>query len=184
MDVRAYKLAAPTEAHSPGSSVAVRLRPLPMAELQIADLQTVNAPPRTGHLRKMAVILSMAIDPPATADELMSAFAPRDLIDLYMQWADAQKVATVRHLGRLREWIRKSVNDHPDVLDDAVAAWQAEDPTVYYGKPLVELTPAQVTWHLLLREAFREFHVEGKRAGGAWLENDYEDRIRWQMIDD
>lgn len=183
MDVRRYKLASPSPATWPGG-LRIWFRPLPTVAVQTAALRAADAPPRTAGLRRVAEVLAASITPQATADDLLTALLPRQIYALAMDFIRAQDAAHA-HWGRLGTWLRKSVNDMPEMIDDALMCWHAETAADYYGRALVDLTQAQVAWYMLARAAFKEFHVDQpkKYAGRAWLEVDREERMSWQMRD-
>ena len=186
MDVRHYKLATPVLARIPGRGVAVHLRPLPPSDCAAAELAAGRADaPRTQWRRHAAELVARAITPTASATDLLSALEPAEMAALYAAHLNAQDRAHVRRWDLLHEWARKSVCDHSAVLDDAIAAWQTESAGGYYGLPMVALTPAQISWHSLLRAAFREFYVDEPRrhAGAAWLASDRDERMLWQIPD-
>ena len=187
MDVRLYKLAAPITAPWPGGGT-LQLYPLPQDEVHAAEI----AAGCHSVLRLGLELTARATKGVLTADALAALVTPVELALLLAWQQKAQRRADV-DVSELREWLRKSVNDIPDVISDGVAAWHCEQgPVQYYGKPACELTQAQVSWFALLRDAFEHFHVgrpdrEGKyrkaKPSKWWLMQDYEERVRWQIQD-
>ena len=185
MDVRAYKLATPIQTRLPGAGVAIWLRPLPPADLQAAAMAAAYSPPITRTLRMLAEVCSRAITPAATADELMAALAPKDLVLLAMDQARAQEHGEVADHDRLKAWMRRSINDHPEVIDDGIAAYAADGPADFYGMPVARLTQAQLTYHMLLTSAFDEFYCRKEKVNYSKrrLAKDREERLQWQIQD-
>lgn len=160
-------------------------RPLPVAEIQEAELAACNAPQRAYNHRLTAELLARAITPGASANELLGLLGPREMVSLTADYLRAQRHATIKDFDRLSDFFRKGVNDHQAVFDDALAAWNCKRASDYYGKPLIALTQAQLMWFVMLRAAFEEFHVQQpkKHAGGAWLAGDRKERFQWQIRD-
>lgn len=189
MDVRFYKLAHPVTAPWPGGGT-VKLHPLPPDKLHLAEIAAHAAPPRYQATAGALSLVAMGIGAEMTPDALSGLITPAELGLLLAYQQQAQRRAEV-DTSDLREWLRRSVNDITDVIQDGVVAWQCEQgPGQYYGRPPNELTQAQVAWFILLRDAFEHFHVgrmddKGKlrkaKPAAWWLRQDYETRAKWQI---
>ncbi len=189
VDVRFYRDATPITVSWP-SGGCVRLSPLPLARVQGADVTTSSSAPGSRWMHRTAEIISQSISPHISAQDILDLLAPGQLMALGVCQMLVQKRATI-DIGKLQEWIRKSVNDHSDVLEEAASAYHSESVVEFYDKPIRDLTPAQLTWFLGLQSAFDEFHVgttdkngkrKVKRPSPPWLRIDKKERLQW-LID-
>lgn len=180
MDVRRIKLRLPYAVPIPGAAqgASIKLLPLTDAEVEAAEVAASDVPLSGFSLRLQVVAASLGVSPAALAQRI----APHQLAWLYRQWQEAQRAAWPP-VSPLIEWLRKSVNDHPDVIADGAAATQAKDLEAYYGRAAMDCTRGQLVWFMSLRDAYREFRVDGKKPTGDWLKKDREERLRWQMND-
>jgi hypothetical protein len=83
----------------------------------------------------------------------------RQVIDLYRAWEKAQEASGPDDIGKLKEWLRRRVNDDADIMLDGSLAHMTESPVDYYGKPLGSLTFGQLAYWRLLRAAHDEWHT-------------------------
>ncbi len=176
VDVRKYKLASPlTVPWARG----IEFCPLTPSQLASAALRSAGGSP----FRQLAEHLAVGCLPRLPASEYLG-LSPPAIHGLARALAQAQRWA--RAPEALRQWLRRSVNDFPPVIEDGARAWLAEEITAYYGRPVDALTEAQVSWYVLLRGAFREFHIgeSGKSPASmtqSVLRLDREERHRWQI---
>lgn len=199
MDVRIYKLATPVTAPWPGSAAVVRLHPVSQATAQAVEVTALDEPWGAARVaRRAAARVAAALEPAAGTEDVLRLTDPAGLAALYSWCLHAQRRATP-DLAALREWLRKSVIDVPEVLEDGAVAWHSGGPADYYGRPVSELTLGQVAWYLCLKDAFGEFHVGGHDDRGRptrpkaesltlqfrrrWLDPDRKERKQWKMRD-
>jgi hypothetical protein len=127
-------------------------------------------------MARRAHVLAAALG--CEAEEALYALSAADVTTLYFCWAAHQvSVGELEHPEAVREELRKRVNDDVQVILDGEGAYLAgpasPNPQAFYGRPVVELTGAQLDYYTLVRAAFIEFHVEGKHkeVSRAWLQS-------------
>lgn len=178
MNLARYKTAPPIAVRLSGE--LIWLNPLPRLHLQQAEaaaaaLFRARECKPVGPVYEMARqahILASALGCPC--ENVLGELQPDDLHTLWVCWAVHQShVAFVDNPGAFREEVRKRVNDDVDVLRDGEAAYLAATPSDFYGKPVVDLTDAQVDYYTLARAAFTEFHLgeRTKEVSRAWLQS-------------
>lgn len=181
VDVRLYRDRAPTKIAWPGGG-SVLIFPLSPTSINIAN--------NGSWIYSIAKRLAAAIQPEVTADQLMDYLTLNQLVTLSSKQLKVQERASLDS-SKLSEWIRKSVNDHVDVLEESIVAYESKSIGEFYNCPPRELTPVQVSWYLGLRSAVDEFVIgpigsdgkcRPKKPSGPWLRKDREDRLRW-LID-
>jgi hypothetical protein len=124
-------------------------------------------------MRRRAEVLARALDAPV--DALLEGCCPAELAVVYEAWADLQAEAQPRQ--GLRDAIRRGVVlDQPRYLD-GLAAFMAQGPSDYYGTPATAITSGQLEYFALLRDAFREMHIDGdgKHVSREWLSREAAD---------
>lgn len=93
---------------------------------------------------------------------LLSRTSPAAMARLYLAWENLQSESLPDAHG-LSEALRRGVCKDSELVLDGEAAYLAEAPSEFYGRPISELTDGELLYYVLIRAAFIEFHVEGKR---------------------
>lgn len=182
MNLRGYKTAPPTAVRLHGRllwlALLSRLRLQQAEALAAAFFRAHRVEPRGPYFEIALRIHVLAAAMDSSAAELLEQLDPSDVKVLWLAWSAHQgELAAVKAPGVLREELRKRVNDDADVLADGQAAYlagpQEADPAGFYGRPLGELTDAQVDYYTFVRAAFVEFHLEGKHkeVSAQWLKS-------------
>ena len=158
------------------------LHPLPPATIERAWLDTeleCKARGGGGDLILLGIVGARRILE-AACGECVGHLYQAEVVALLARWHRWQvKCDPVRN-GKgdhLVGWLRRRVNDDPDVLQDGGRAYNSKTAAAYYGVPQVDLTDGQVAYWLTLMNAYAEFHVPDgkgrrKQATKKWLRSD------------
>jgi len=136
-------------------------------------------------------LVSRGMGAPGETKSLSGLVTPLELAHLLTYQHQAQRRANIENSDSLYEWIRRSMNDLPEVANDGLVAYNCDQGAgQYYGNALPELTQAQLDWFMFLRVAFENRYVGKKYPDGErrkeilkeWvLKQDREKRLAWQM---
>lgn len=145
----------------------VPCRVLPLSEVEAADQAaralyscTVGDDGETfGEMRRQAEVLAAALG--ASPEDLLEGCVPAELALAYQRW-EAIQIEAIPQAGELRAALKWAMHKDGARYFDGLAAYSAETADRYYGQPTADLTVGQLEYFLLLREAFRTEHVEGK----------------------
>lgn len=104
--------------------------------------------------------------------EVVRERAPEAVLAVYGAWESHQDAALPEPLA-LQEALRRGVLRDNHIQWDGLAAYHAETPAAYYGRPVAELTLGQLCYYLSLSAAYEEAY--GPESGDRmvsreWLE--------------
>ena len=163
MDVLALKYPAP--AHVQVGDLALKLRPLSPSQIEQAE---VEADRRMGsaakapggryiaNFERRVQVLARASGCDAAQ---IRALHVKQITDLSVAWEQAQRASGPEDIARLKEWLRRRVNDDADLMLDGSLAYATKGPAEYYGEPLCTLTFGQLAYWRILRAAHEEWHT-------------------------
>jgi len=179
VNLRGYKTAPPLAVRRGGELIWLSV--LPRLQLQLSEARAVSifrshrCRPVGSFFELLRQAASLAVASGDDLGELLAALSAAEVAALFAAWEKHQgRAGEVAKPAAMAEETRKRVNDDADVLSDGGAAYQAQSPGAFYGKPVVELTEAQLDYYAAVRSAFIEFYVERdkrREVSKQWLQS-------------
>jgi hypothetical protein len=135
----------------------IELRPLARTELERILVEAeLEVRSRRAPASSFMLLVRTRVLARSTSSDVSELLYPEELVALYRLWQRWQARCTP-DTSKLSTYLRKRVNDDPEIERDAWRAHRAKTAEEFYGCHEVDLTDGQVAYWQLLASAFAEF---------------------------